>query len=216
MAEFTLDDLNAITSAAQDDILHIRNTSGLDKKITVANLLLQLEPIGVIKMFDGSGWTDNSTIVGWYACIAANAGQSCPDLENQFIKGSAPADVLATGGAATHTLITTEMPGHTHVGASHTHSINHDHGAASTGAHTHGIGIEDHSPNNFVYACRGSSSYPRDGTMYTDSKTPSINLPSYSGTSGARSASTSGSTGGDGSHNNEPQYYKLIFIRKCV
>lgn len=200
MAEFTLDDLNAITTAAQDDILHVRNTSGLDKKITVANLLAQLDPVGTIKMFDGSAWSDNVTIVGWYACIAGNSGQGCPDLENQFIKGSAPADVLDTGGSATHTLTEAEIP-------SHTHSIDHDHAAATTGSHGHNIQRATNTWNNdnCWYARENIQGTMTNGAL---SKSISVDLPAYTG--------TSGSTGSGNAHNNEPQYYKLILIRKCA
>ena len=202
-------------------------------------------PVGTILMFDGSGWSDNSTMTGWYACIAANTGQGCPDLENQFIKGSAPADVLNTGGSATQSLSIANLPSHDHTGASHrhtsdihnhamphTHGIDHNHAAASTGAHVHDL--------NGMRSPGGSGTHvgpdvDGDGSLKAFnslSKTPSINLPNYDGVSqGVNTASTSnttpdptgyttpgagGNTGSGTSHNNEPQYYKLIYIRKCA
>ena len=184
-------------------------------------------PIGSIIMFDGSGWIDNSTLSGWYSCIAANAGQGCPDLVNQFIQGGTTATVLDTGGSSTETLTEAQlgshdhsMQSHTHVGVAHTHAITHDHGAASTGYHRHFVQANTGTGAGVVRQGSGNVNYD----AYTGYTTPSINLPSFSGTSGGRSASTSGgpstantaNAGSGSAHNNEPQYYKLIYIRKCA
>lgn len=216
MADYTLSDLNGVSAIAADDLLHLRNTSGLDKKITWAALRNILDPVGTIKMFDGATWTDNSTIAGWYACIAANAAQGCPNLVDQFIKGGTTATVLDTGGAATHTLGATEIP-------SHTHSIAHDHGAASTGSHKHnnGMPIENSTAVGALpygtmtisgnRSCTQTLNLATESTAffaYSQTVSVSVNLPAYAGNS-------DGGTGGGLAHNNEPQYYKLIFIRKC-
>ena len=67
-----------------------------------------LPPIGYITMFAGA-WTDNVTIPGWYKCDGANG---TPNLVNQFIRGGVASG--AVGGSDTHTLITAQMPNHSH------------------------------------------------------------------------------------------------------
>lgn len=114
-------------------------------------------PVGTIIMFDANntsggggrsgGWVDNSTLPGWYACIAGNtAAQSCPNLVDTFIMGKVVAGGAATGGSNTVALSEAEL-------AAHTHTINHDHPnktstagtshnhAISGGAHNHTIEI---------------------------------------------------------------------------
>lgn len=60
--------------------------------------------------------------------------------------GRIVAELGETGGTATHTLTTAQMPAHTHAGPAHTHAgPSHTHGSGtlsigSAGAHTHGSG----------------------------------------------------------------------------
>ena len=69
-------------------------------------------PIGSITMFDGLGWVDNITIVGWYSCTTANSVYGCPNLVDKFIRGFTSAG--ATGGSNLHTLTLVELPDHDH------------------------------------------------------------------------------------------------------
>jgi len=52
MADYTLNDLNEVTVPADDDLIHIRNTSGLDKKVLVSNLrstmVISTPPVTVV------------------------------------------------------------------------------------------------------------------------------------------------------------------------
>jgi len=101
-------------------------------------------PIGTILAFDGSGWVDNSTMPGWYACIAANAGVGCPNLVDRFLLGKVVAGSGALGGSNTHTIAAAELPAHTHdvVLGAHSHTILFTTGSGSSGpvlAATNGI-----------------------------------------------------------------------------
>jgi hypothetical protein len=93
------------------------NTSYSNKRIlnnNQNNLQFDYMPVGFISMYDGAGWVDDSTLIGWYACIAANAGVGCPNLVDRFILGKVVAGSGATGGSNSHTLTTAELPPHTH------------------------------------------------------------------------------------------------------
>lgn len=88
-------DANSIKGITIDDA-DIANNKILKYNSTSGNLEYETDdtgagfapPIGFIAMFSGA-WTDNSTILGWYACTLANAAHGVPNLENKFIRGSA-------------------------------------------------------------------------------------------------------------------------------
>lgn len=68
-----------------------------------------VDPVGTIKQFHGL-LADIQD--GWQVCDGTNG---TPDLRDTFVRGAANlADSGATGGADTHTLVTGEMPAHTH------------------------------------------------------------------------------------------------------
>jgi hypothetical protein len=87
----------------------LKNEQGSSSIYNYENL-----PIGTILMFDGSGWTDNVTLLGWYSCISTNSGYGCPNLVDKFIMGKVVAGAGGTGGSNTHTNSEAEMAPHTH------------------------------------------------------------------------------------------------------
>ena len=81
-------------------------------------------PAGGIIIWSGAS---NAIPSGWVLC---NGSNSTPDLRNRFVIGAGSGyAVNATGGSATKTLGTANLPSHTHTAG----TLN----AVSNGAHTH-------------------------------------------------------------------------------
>jgi hypothetical protein len=136
-------------------------------------------PIGTILMYDGASWTDNVTLPGWYSCIAANAGQGCPDLVDSFIKGRTPAVASGTGGSNSITLSTANLPPH-------------DHGAAGNHIHT-----------DTAYTGDGANIGWGAGAATIGG----VGIPSGN--------HTHASVGSGTAFDNQPEYYTVIYIRRC-
>ena len=172
-------------------------------------------------------YTGNSAPSGWAIC---NGSSGTPDLRDRFIVGAGSGySVNDTGGAASVTLSTAQIPSHNHSfsgSASHSHTINqHSHSFSGSGSNTHSHGI----PKGRGGSQADTSPYVADtsveqvqASFSSDNTTISI---SVSGTTGGASdrgtnsqtVSISGNTGnkGDGgSHENRPPYYALMFIMK--
>ena len=85
---------------------HIKSTAA----IAISKLASNPFPSGMIALWHG---TIANIPSGFVICDGYN---STPNLLTKFVQGVAAADTNpgTTGGAATHTLITSEMPAHTH------------------------------------------------------------------------------------------------------
>jgi hypothetical protein len=184
-------------------------------------------PKGTILMYDGDGWVDNQTIVGWYACTAANTGKGCPNLADSFIKGTDSAAKRGTAGNTGNkvTIGLNNLP-------MHTHSVNintdtkgaHRHGLRSTNVDlydgVHGFDHFDGSggwTNAIPVAWAGgiSTTYYEYFREAPNSSTR-VNAMSEMGD---HAHNISGNTGNNSTSNTalniEPQSYALIYIRKC-
>lgn len=168
---------------------------------------------------------------GFYVCdgsalnlagspIYDGAGRYLPNLtDSRFLMGSTAGGT--TGGQNSTTLITANLPAHTHSidhsHGSHTHSINHDHGSAATGAHTHTYNLRVTS--SLVTSGWGGNASELD-SFNTGSTTPTIDIPAFTGTSGSAtislSSSTSGSTGSGTAIENRPAYLSVFFIQRAI
>lgn len=175
-------------------------------------------PIGTIWQFDATGWVDNSSIPGWYACIAANAGVGCPDMVDSFVMGKVVAGAGSTGGVNTQNYGT---KAHTHTMGTHYHAVdlvNQGSGLESQG-HYHGQRVGSSSGGGYIKA------YQVDGnsTHATTSVSTTIRDRQHNHTHNHASRNTTtvdpgdtNSTGSDTTFDNRPAWYSMIFIRKCA
>lgn len=187
-------------------------------------------PVGVIWMFDGTGWVDNSTMPGWYACIPGNSGQGCPDMVDRFVMGKVIEGAGSTGGANSLSLAIANLPSHNHGGAVGSGGPS----PASTGTvsswHTHVTDIGSHGhttqysyqgpdygaggegSNGDYYALRNQVNSATIGNK--TSGNPNLN---HSHSMQSHTHSTTIPAQGSGTaFNNRPAYYSMIFIRKCA
>jgi len=140
-------------------------------------------PAGMISLWYGSL---GSIPVGWYLCDGTNG---TPDLRDRFViaAGSSYA-VGATGGTATNTLTTNELPAHTHTAT-----------VTDPGhSHTFSPAIAAQNTN----ATSGSIYYGGTGTVSsTNSATTGISV-------------ANSTTGSGAAFTNIPPYYALAYVMK--
>lgn len=152
---------------------------------TIGVTALASPPVGAI-VADGSAVTDDYPRLKALLVAASNpygvsgSDPLRPDLVNNFIVGAGDTYALgASGGAATHTLTTTEMPSHTHSGPSHTHA-----------------------PSSASFALTNFVAQVAAGTDFA-----AVNGQSSATASGGTGAT--GSAGSGGAHNNLPPYVAM-------
>jgi microcystin-dependent protein len=192
-----------------------------------------LDHVGTIQMWGGGG---SILPAGWLLCqgqaisrttypelfelIGTNYGSgdgsttfNLPNLSSRFPIGVGSAAgrttraLAAAGGVESITIATANLP-------SHTHAIDHDHASASTdsqGAHVHsvsnGVSYTGASGGNIDNGV--NFLYPNTAnTSSAGSHTHSVDLPSFSGTSGA--------TGGGSAITTTPSFLAVNFIMRAA
>ena len=140
-------------------------------------------PSGVIVIWSGS---TGSIPSGWVIC---NGSNSTPDLRDRFVVGAgAGYSVGNTGGSASVTLSTSQIPAHNH-GIS---DPGHDHDTTVDGHHL----FDGNGSQSIGYG--GPGGYPaQEFELYNATTGISIQ-----------------NAGGGGSHENRPPYYALAYIMK--
>ena len=165
---------SSITPSNSNDLC---NKAYVDNNISNTSI-----PVGGIIMWSGSIIPTN-----WAICDGTSP---TPDLRNRFVIGSGSTYVQnATGGEATVTLTSAEIP-------AHTHGINDP-------GHSHQTGLQ----NNNTTDTGG------EATDFVRVDTPdSVQVTSTTVSTGI----TIQQTGGGGSHNNLPPYYALAYIMRII
>ena len=187
---------------------------------------------GMIILWSGAA---NAIPSGFVLC---NGSNGTPDLRGRFVvgyhDGNGDYDVNDTGGAASVTLSTSQIPSHSHTTNNHTHSFSssHTHGVSgsvsgstnTTGSHSHtwqrqdvGInaGYRPWPANN--NDCRSQDTSTSSAGDHSHSFSGSFSVTSDSGTASGTTGGqnpTTNNEGGGGSHENRPPYYALCYIMK--
>ena len=165
---------------------------------------------GMIMMWSGSIASIPS---GWYLC---NGSNNTPDLRDRMVIGAGSTyAVAATGGAATTTLITANLPSHTHTysGTTATDNATHSHTVTDPG-HSHTM----NSPVNLLggtgsIAAAGAS-YPYAVVASTDAAVTGISVDSASPTHSHTYSGTTAATGSGTAATTISPYYALAYIMK--
>lgn len=148
-------------------------------------------PIGLIVMWAGDL---SNPPAGWALCDGNNG---TPDLTNKFIVGAGNQYSTGdTGGQNSVVLSEAQLPSHVHSSGGYSTSTD--------GAHTHTYtpSIQDlgHSSGNFATNKSGS-------TTTTSTSTDGAH-------SHGSMSNSSGQTGGDGAHENRPEFHGIGFIQR--
>ncbi|MDR1997385.1 MAG: hypothetical protein LBQ83_03590, partial [Candidatus Margulisbacteria bacterium] len=159
-------------------------------------------PVGTILMYDGTGWRDNVTLVGWYACNKANsdAGRT-PNLQDRFIMGSSTRG--SVGGNNSVTIKSNNLPNHTHTftGTNATGDLEAVLGNDVKGKNPSGV-FSNTVSNDW------NSWTPGSGVKNADTQVRFSMTPAGSVTGGGSNTPTA--------LDNRPNYYTVIYIKRIA
>jgi microcystin-dependent protein len=158
-------------------------------------------PIGMIAMWSG---TIATIPTGWALCDGGvHSGVTVLDFRDNFVVGATSTYAVgATGGAATVTLTTAQMPSHNHSVSLSTNTTGSNH------RHTY--------PLYGISTAGGSNAGGNDTSLnrYITTSGPSVTTHTYTLTELSIGGDFLG--GGTNPHRNFPPYYALAFIQRVV
>lgn len=192
---------------------------------SLSNIADVIYPVGSIYMSANN--VNPSTLFGgtWQAL----SGRFLLGADSTYAAGS-------TGGSATKTLTTNELPAHTHTGPSHTHSVpNHTHSVpahghtastASAGAHTHNINRNKIAATGTAkYAAQAGTGARTTATTSAGAHTHTVTVnncaafnttSSGSCTTGAEGTGNTGSAGSGNAFNILPPYLAVYMWKRTA
>lgn len=167
--------------------------------------------------------TDPATLLGYGTWASFAAGKMLVGLDSGDTDFDAAEE---TGGEKTHTLLTSEMPSHTHIQDAHNHTQDsHNH---TQDAHNHTQDAHSHVQNLPTNQTGGQASGTRDTS--TNGSTPdALSTATAVATNQAATATNQAATatnqaatatnqnaGGDGAHNNMPPYIVVYMWKRTA
>ena len=211
---------NITNANVQNSVTTTPSASDRSTALATTAFVHNVLPTGAIIMWGGAV---NTVPAGWALC---NGSNGTPDLRDRFIVGAGNSyAVAATGGSASTTLATTNLP-------AHTHSMSLSGTSGSAGGHLHSAtsSVYDPGHNHTVpdYAIgAGTGLYSSYYAGYAQTQVTETTSTAYTGTSvstaiaavgdHSHSISLTGTTGSVGSAtsiDNRPPFYALCFIQK--
>lgn len=187
--------------------------------ITPGDPALDALPVGFV--FISVVATNPNTLLGYGTWAAFGAGRVLVGLD----AGDPAFDTVEeTGGAKTHTLLTTEIPAHTHVQDAHTHTQNsHNH---TQDAHTHTQNAHSHTVTSVGSAATGGTTNltgasDTSSTTATAANATAVNQNATATNQAAtatnqNATATNQSTGGGGAHNNLQPYIVVYMFKRIA
>lgn len=224
MADQKTTQLTENTSPSVDDVIPLVDNPGgtpASNKTTLADVLKLVYPIGSIYISVVS--TNPATLFGFGTWAAFGTGRTLVGID----AGQTEFDVVEeTGGAKTHTLVTSEMPSHTHTQDAHNHTQDaHNH---TQDAHNHTQDAHSHVQRLPTGQTGSQASGTRDAST-TGSQADALSTASSTATNQATTATnqaatatnqaataTNQNTGGDGAHNNLQPYIVVYMFKRTA
>lgn len=150
--------------------------------------------------------TNPATLLGVGTWSAFGTGRTIVGIDT----GDTNFDTVEeTGGAKTHTLITAEIPSHTHVQDAHTHTQDaHTH---TQDAHSHVQGVNSAITGGLSGYTPDTSTNTRVDSGYSTANTTAVNQNATA--TNQNTTATNQNTGGGGAHNNL-QPYIVVYMWK--